>query len=600
LKKRCQSLAAYLLAVALCVALVAFLMRLWRADLAIPFHYSGDSLFIQMLVKGTLDNGWYLHNPYVGAPTGLDMQDFPCADGLTFVLIRVIGRFSSNYAMATNLFFLITFPLTTLTALFTLRRLGVSHGPAIVMSLLFTFLPYHFMRGLSHLFLASYFLIPLAILVILWVYLDRGLFCRWDEERLALRWKLGGGATIFSVVVCLLMGSAGVYYAFFTCYLLLMAGIACSLRVRKVYPLGIGAALAGCISLGVACNLAPTALYVREHGKNPMVAARDPQDSDTFGMKAVQLVLPIDRHRLSRFSQIKERYYHFMMKGFNENSYVTLGVVGSIGFLLLIGRLLGRHGASRPSVMEGLTVLNLCALLLACVGGGGSLFNVFVNPSIRAYNRMSIFIGFFALQAVALILDRLTLYLHSRWTRLLFHGFLAMVLVGGVLDQSTADFIPKYQALREAFTHDAAFFGRIEASLPPGARIFQLPSIPFPEGPSSYGMYDYDHFRGYLHSHHLYWSHGAMRGRAGDQWRRDMAQKHLPDLLQALAQAGFHGLFIDREGYADRAGWLEAELVRSLGAQPLVSPDGRQSFFVLVDGSPSEPSHAVSLAAPAP
>src|SRR5215210_9356091 len=43
------------------------LMRLWRADLKIPFAYEGDALFYVMITKGVLRHGWWFENPDLGA-----------------------------------------------------------------------------------------------------------------------------------------------------------------------------------------------------------------------------------------------------------------------------------------------------------------------------------------------------------------------------------------------------------------------------------------------------------------------------------------------------------------------------------------------------
>jgi phosphoglycerol transferase len=43
--------------------------------------------------------------------------------------------------------------------------------------------------------------------------------------------------------------------------------------------------------------------------------------------------------------------------------------------------------------------------------------------------------------------------------------------------------------------------------------------------------------------------------------------------------AGFSGIYLDRDGFADRGAATEAELTRLLGAAPMVSWNNRQSFF---------------------
>ena len=72
-----------------------------------------------------------------------------------------------------------------------------------------------------------------------------------------------------------------------------------------------------------------------------------------------------------------------------------------------------------------------------------------------------------------------------------------------------------------------------------------------------------------------------MKGREGDEWQRSLTRAKPEELLRTLALAGFRGLYIDREGYADRAKALESELAKRLGAEAFVSADGKRSFFDL-------------------
>lgn len=94
-------------------------------------------------------------------------------------------------------------------------------------------------------------------------------------------------------------------------------------------------------------------------------------------------------------------------------------------------------------------------------------------------------------------------------------------------------------------------------------------------------MFDYDLLRGYLHSRHLAWSYGAVRGREAEVWQSMIAEKPPPELLEALALSGFSGLYLDRYGYPDRAAKLEGELSVVLGSPPFESNNRRLSFFDL-------------------
>ncbi|HWS46674.1 MAG TPA: hypothetical protein VN636_12490, partial [Acidimicrobiia bacterium] len=55
----------------------------------------------------------------------------------------------------------------------------------------------------------------------------------------------------------------------------------------------------------------------------------------------------------------------------------------------------------------------------------------------------------------------------------------------------------------------------------------------------------------------------------------------ISEIIPAVAASGFDGLYIDRYGYADNAKSLEANLRTILGEEPLVSDNGRLSYFDL-------------------
>src|SRR5207302_10587527 len=90
-KEFVRAVAGYALAAALSVVFLVFALQLWKADLRVPFLYWEDALLVDSWVKGVLDNGWYLHNPYLAAPAAQDFHDFPLADNLHFALIKLLG-----------------------------------------------------------------------------------------------------------------------------------------------------------------------------------------------------------------------------------------------------------------------------------------------------------------------------------------------------------------------------------------------------------------------------------------------------------------------------------------------------------------------------
>src|SRR5207249_2249333 len=138
------------------------------------------------------------------------------------------------------------FPLTTLSAYTVMRQLRLGHGVCLLASLLFTFLPYHLGRNVTHLFLASYYLVPLMILVILWVFREPKLTCP--------KW-------LISILVCVLVSSAGIYYAFFGCFFLLISGLASGVKRRQVQPVLVAGLFVTLIVVGGLANVAPNLIY---------------------------------------------------------------------------------------------------------------------------------------------------------------------------------------------------------------------------------------------------------------------------------------------------------------------------------------------------
>jgi len=575
---------AYIAAASLSLLILAGVMNLWRADLRVPFTYYGESMFNGLLVKSIVDHGWFLTNDSVGMPTGLDMRDVPMSDNnFHFLLIKLLSLFTSDYALIINLFFLLTFPLTTACSLYALRQFKVSYLPALFGSLLYTFLPFHFARGQHHIFFATYYIVPLMVLVIVWVC--SGALSLKDEETGKLRLNLRDPKLILSLIVCLVIAASGTYFAYFACFFLLVAGSIVTLRRKDLRHLLLPGALIGVIAAGVVVNVLPSIIYLKRHGETPIVV-RSPVDSETYGLRVSQLLMPVTFHRNPLLARVKNAFNLRLL--INENDDASLGIVGSIGFLLLLGWLFYKRpeprlqDADADGLMNHLSVLNAAAVLLATIGGFGAIIALIISPKIRAYNRISIYIAFFSLFAVVLLLERFYQgYVKPRGWQVVFCLLLAAALVLGVLDQASARVAPEYDKIKAEYQSDADFVNKLQAPLPQGAMIFQLPVVPFPENPKINRMYDYDHARGYLHTGKLRWSYGAIKSREADAWQKMVAAKPMSEMIETLSFAGFSGVYLDRYGYADNGAKLEGELTGALGAKPLVSGNGRLSFFDL-------------------
>lgn len=269
----------------------------------------------------------------------------------------------------------------------------------------------------------------------------------------------------------------------------------------------------------------------------------------------------------------------------NESLGSSLGLVGVVGLVaLVIVALLGAGGvwfrAGPGPDLAALSMLTLLSVLLGTVGGFGAIVAV-VLPQIRSYNRISIYIGLFALAAVGVLVER-GIGRVGRSHRLLLWGVSGALLVFGVWDQFTPAAVPDYDGVRARYTADRAFLEKVEAEVPQGASILQLPYMPWPEpgGPIE-EMGDYEHFRAYLASSGtLRFSYGAMKGRETDAWQQSVAVLPPEQMLVRVRQEGFKAIWLDLHGIADDAA-LVASLRDAVGMPPLVDPSGRFVVFVL-------------------
>jgi len=583
-----REIAAYLICEVICILVLIWILRLWDADFSVPFAYQGDALAMGSWFKSLIDNIWWTQNSFLGMPFGQVHYDYPLTDTFDLIIIKIVGLLFHNFAISLNLFYLLTFPLTALTTLFVFRTLRISIVPSIVGSLIYTFIPYHFLRGEPHIFMSSYFLIPLVFLVIIWIYQGKNIL--YDAEKKKI--ELGNYHTIVSLIICGLMALQNIYYLFFTCFFLLVIGVFHTMSTRNGKYLISYSLLIGFMVVVLLINTAPVLLYQYQNGSNPFTVERSPAESEIYGLKITQLLLPLGGHRIPFLAEITTNYGNTVPL-INENYMSVLGGFGALGFVLLIFWIFYRIGepsdkndlAEIRSTLNCLSTLNLSAVLLATIGGLGVLVSYLFSFSyIRGYNRISIFIAFFAILAVMVVLE----YVRRKWClitrkrQLLFSAVLCVLLIGAILDQTSPAYAPDYGATKLQFLQDQRFIDKIETEVPNSSMIFQLPYMSYPENGPINTMPDYSPVIAYLHSDTLRWSYGSMKGRGEDNWEKEISSQDLPTMTKSLAFAGFNGIYVDSYGYSQPNKIIDP-LSSILNTKPVISENNRLYFFSMVD-----------------
>lgn len=574
-----KGLMAAAVTVLLCLLLLAWIYRPASVWLQYPLTYQSDGLWNLFIIKTVLQTGWYHSNPLLGAPFEANFLDFAKPETLYLVAYKIAGLFTENVALIHNMFYFAGFVLVALAALFVLRDgFRLSWVLACTGALLYTFLPYHFLR-VGHLFLSNYFVIPLAVWLALQVAAKHLPF--FDRRR-------RGRVRIAVVLTALLIASTSIYYTFFGLCVILGTGILEALRQRTWHRLISAALVCGIIIGGLGINLAPSLLHRVNAGANPEVATRALSELNTFALRPAQMLLPNVQHRSASLAEVTQQYTRSISAGGETNSS-SLGLIGSIGFLILLVVLIAgdRLGEKLPALGVAARI-NATILVIAVSGGGGALLALLVSPQFRALNRGSVVIAFVSIAALLLLIDQAL----RRWCprHPLIPPLVGILLLTiGLWDQVPAGNRPNAVAIAKSYENDRRFVQAIESNNAPNLKILQYPYQSLPEPAPIYHETPYSQLRGFLHSNTLRWSAGNMRGRTGDNWHRALSQLPLSDLLNEARQAGFGGVWVDRQALADGGNSLDAEF-RALGLNKvLTSADASLAFYPMTPSGDKVP-----------
>ena len=177
-------------------------LRLWDGSLRDPFTYFGDANFYGGVAQNIIEKGWYQHTNRLGAPLGQQLYDFPLeGDNFWYLIMRFLALFTTDWVLLINVFFILGFFASAVSAFFSLRWLGTRRVTATVAAVLFAFAPYHFIRGVSHLLYASYAVVPIGVVFAVRVAAasTRSRACAVRRTGVGRRWSVGSSSSPCSV-----------------------------------------------------------------------------------------------------------------------------------------------------------------------------------------------------------------------------------------------------------------------------------------------------------------------------------------------------------------------------------------------------------------
>jgi phosphoglycerol transferase len=553
-------------------ALVAVMARPWVGGWSTPIVAGNDTLSHFAMMRDTGWTGTARGPQGLAAGGSLDWSDFPLGpDRVHLVLYRVLRLVTGDAMVAFNLYLLAGFLLVAWAAYAVLRVWRISPLVAGALSVAFTLAPYHFARlSDGHVFLAAYFSVPLGVLLAVWAsdgsLAGRGFAgfagARRGADRHDRRRLLATAACVAIV------GSSSAYYGVFAVVLIVSLALVTAVRRRSWRTLVVPAVLAAAVLGVIALNVAGDLWSARAEGANHEVSVRPTSDSDTYGLRLSQALLPDPAHRVDALGALGRQARQVQVPGEDGSTLGLLAVAGLAAVALGCVRRVGRARDAQDVLVLRLGVLAAAAVAVATVSGLGLVVAVAGFGQIRVWSRMSIVLAFLGLAGLAVVVDRWCASPRVRaWSfgpLLVAVGIVAIAMV----DQTSPGSLPDRATTAQERAVDEQIAAEMEAALPAGAHVYQLPQTDFlfdvPDGEMPlYGL-----LGPWSTGGDLDYSAGSLQGRGGD-WQRSWAMQPPEVLVAGAAAAGFDALYLDRrselgsvtdgsgsEGTADEAAWL--------------------------------------------
>ncbi len=326
-----RALVVCLLAGALTAVLLFLTLRLDRADLRVPLNYGTDANIFLTRAKAISEGNWLWWNPRLGAPSGADWRDFPMNITLDSAAMWVLSRFTKSPGLIINLEWLIAIAVTAALAAYAFVRLRFTAVIAVSGGAIFALLPYIYFRGISHLH-CLYYAVPLVCLTA--IELCRGKLVATETGV----FRSIRHVPAYAWIGCLLAGVAYTYTAFFACFIVISAAGLALLSRRDVRGFVLGCVLTAIIGVIVLADLSPSLLHWARDGRNASMLVKSPAEAHIYALKVRYLVTPVPGHPIPVVRRVEERLAPAKYPLFeNENEWGRLGLVGSIGLLVLLG-----------------------------------------------------------------------------------------------------------------------------------------------------------------------------------------------------------------------------------------------------------------------
>lgn len=546
--------------------------------------FVGTCGYLKAMAKGHfLPFGWK-PIPDLGAPRAADWSTSPTPDELLLgffgLLAKLLGLFAGFNAGV------LLGHLTAAAAFYFVARADAcSVLWASLGALTFGLAPYLFAESPHHVNCLYAWHIPLFIPVWKWMVATPSV-------------SLGSRRFWLAISIGFLTGLQNPYYTNVFCQLTLLGAAFVAWRTRSRVPLVSAVAVVGAAAMAfIISNLDTVSHRLLHDVENvPFIAQREYRWMDIYGFKIVDLFIPSVRHHAASLAKFGLEHRQASVLN-DEEGCAYLGMVGIAGLLWLAAVAIRAMSERRESTVPLAAWQVLWIVIFFNTGGLNSTIAAFTGFTLfRTACRYSIVILAIVLLWAARRLTALQTDAARRTPPETMRIGIATAAVGlGMLilwDQVPRSPQPQDRAMiARQVAADREFVGQMEERLPPAAMVFQLPVM---DGSPQRGVPSSDHFRPYLYSTHLHFSHGATPGSEALRWQQAVQQgllagavlnqqtqevqfdsRSFAAAIEEMRKKNFAAIYINRNGFPDRGQGLE-KTMRELGYQkpPINSATG--------------------------
>ncbi len=526
------------------ILLVCFIYKIWIVSPRVPISYNGDTLSILAQIKNIRTNNSIYSSLNLGFPYKQDLHDIIApGEVINQFIIWCLSRFTNSDGLILNTFFFGTFLLVFLGGYIGSRVLKISPFSAVVVGVLYSFLPYHFLRGAGHLYLSNYSTVPIVVAIAIRQLMPSPLIFNVPKRIKPQEWLVWFlTPQTFLVLGSVLIGSMmGMYYAAFGLALITVTGILGAVGYVSLDRLRATGVLMITMMFALVGQMLPIIAFQRQHGNNLAVISRSLAEIETYGLKISALLTPVISHRIDALASFSLKSTYVPLPSENTSA---LGIFGSISVVFILGAAIvsALRGVQGRYLPFALTVG--FAVTLGTIGGLAQFVGQFGFTQLRAWNRISVVIAFVAFAAIGFVIDDLRKVSHRR--KLLVSVLTPLFVLSALFDMSPRNTIPI--STEREWLFDSNLVRRVEDYFGVDSAVFQLPVMRFPENGPTFLLGDYEHLKGYLHSESLHWSYGGVKGRESD-WQLQLPTIPTAISLECLAALNFEVLWVNLKGY---------------------------------------------------